>query len=76
MNEVLTFGRLVVSPDVKTGTAGSSIIEKAGKHTVNHTGILKVVCVGIGVGVLLVSGGAYKLILWIITLIKEHMTSK
>lgn len=76
MLEVLTFGRLVVSPDVKTGTAGSSIIEKAGKHTVNHTGILKVVCVGIGVGVLLVSGGAYKLILWIITLIKEHTVSK
>ena len=69
--EILSFGRLMASPEVRAGTTSS--IEKVGKHVVTHIGIIKVCLIGVGVGVLLASGKVYSIILEIITLVKKYL---
>lgn len=73
---VLSFGRLMVSPDEKTSTFGTGAIEKHGTFTVKHKDIIKVTIIGEVIGVLIVSGAIYRILLWVITLVRSRGGTK
>ena len=62
---LLSFGRLVVSPDPEESTYGKNT-EKGAKSTVNHLDVIRICLVALGFGVLILTGVLYKLIFWLI----------
>lgn len=62
---LLSFGRLVVSPDPDDSTYGKNK-EKGAKSTINHFDVIRICLVALGFGVLILTGVLYKLIFWLI----------
>lgn len=62
---LLSFGRLVISPDPDDSTYGKNK-EKGSKSTVNHFDVIRICLVAVGFGVLILTGVLYKLIFWLI----------
>lgn len=67
---ILTFGRLYVSPDGEMSTWGKS----AGRQSVTHTNIMKIVFVTELVGVLIASGKMYSIILAVINFVQKCLS--
>lgn len=67
---ILTLGRLRASKE-ESGYVGGLDSQSRGARVVNHTYIIKTCFITVGFGILLISGGIYKLILWVINFIRD-----
>lgn len=70
---VITLGHLRVADDEKSASSGGS---NGATNLVAHSQILKYTCLGIGIGCLIVSGGMYKIILWVFDFVSTHILGR
>lgn len=68
---LLTFGRLLISPDEDECTFSLSSLGKGEKRTVNHRKVLEVVIIGLAFGTLIISGTFFKILSVVVNKILE-----
>lgn len=69
--ELITFGRLTISPDEDSCTFSLSTLGKGEKRTVNHKKVLEVVIIGLAFGTLIISGTFFRILSAVVNKILE-----
>lgn len=68
---IVTFGRLLISPDESECTFSLTSLGKGEKRTVNHRKILEVVIIGLAFGTMIVSGVFFRILSLVVNKILE-----
>lgn len=71
MLELITFGRLTISPDEDSCTFSLSTLGRGEKRTVNHKKVLEVVIIGLAFGTLIISGTFFRILSAVVNKILE-----